>query len=133
MRNASTFLTFILKIYAHKTKINILLEMIRMVQDIVRVLCNFKMSKSCKMWNELSSFGSLIALSKKCCYLLRKYKSGPETPFLSLVIEHSWEFRTFHFPVVTEKRRELTGVCFIVKNQSEDEAKREQDSNMQWW
>lgn len=35
MRNASTFLTFILKIYAHKIKINILLTTIRMVQDIV--------------------------------------------------------------------------------------------------
>lgn len=35
MRNASTFLTFILKIYAHKIKINILLEVIKMVQDIV--------------------------------------------------------------------------------------------------
>lgn len=28
-------LTFILKIYAHKIKINILLEVIKMVQDIV--------------------------------------------------------------------------------------------------
>lgn len=71
MRNAS-FLTFILKIYAHKIKINILLEVIKMVQDIVieyyvtlRCLKAVKCDINCHL-----CFSYCIV--KECCHLFEK-------------------------------------------------------------